>query len=174
MKDLSRKCYRLYKAPPMKSRNATWNNVMTIVTFIFHVMTFHYIGSILSFGRKKGVVGVLKSSNPQAFLISFSWDLILIFFNIYFDIQDLSARIMTISQSSSRNICILTANGAISNVTLRQPASSGGTVTYEVYKRPSYFSFYPLLKTPIFKPKLYIPALRSINYFVTVNVFVYL
>lgn len=168
MKDLSRKCYRLYKAPPMKSRNATWNNVMTIVTFIFHVMTFHYIGSILSFGRKKGVVGVLKSSNPQAFLISFSWDLILIFFNIYFDIQDLSARIMTISQSSSRNICILTANGAISNVTLRQPASSGGTVTYEVYKRPSYFSFYPLLKTPIFKPKLYIPALRSVNYFVTV------
>lgn len=167
MKDLSRKCYRLYKAPPMKSRNATWNNVMTIVTFIFHVMTFHYIVSILSFGRKKGV-GVLKSSNPQAFLISFSWDLILIFFNIYFDIQDLSARIMTISQSSSRNICILTANGAISNVTLRQPASSGGTVTYEVYKRPSYFSFYPLLKTPIFKPKLYIPALRSVNYFVTV------
>lgn len=151
----------------MKSRNATWNNVMTIVTFIFHVMTFHYIVSILSFGRKKGV-GVLKSSNPQAFLISFSWDLILIFFNIYFDIQDLSARIMTISQSSSRNICILTANGAISNVTLRQPASSGGTVTYEVYKRPSYFSFYPLLKTPIFKPKLYIPALRSVNYFVTV------
>ena len=51
---------------------------------------------------------------------------------------------------------------------LRQPASSGGTVTYEVYKRPSYFSFYPLLKTPIFKPKLYIPALRSVNYFVTV------
>ncbi|KAG5018132.1 AT-hook motif nuclear-localized protein 10 [Glycine soja] len=45
--------------------------------------------------------------------------------------EDLSARIMTISQSSSRNICILTANGAISNVTLRQPASSGGTVTYE-------------------------------------------
>ncbi|KAK7409846.1 hypothetical protein VNO78_00204 [Psophocarpus tetragonolobus] len=45
--------------------------------------------------------------------------------------EDLSARIMAISQSSSRNICILTANGAISNVTLRQPASSGGTVTYE-------------------------------------------
>lgn len=151
----------------MKSRNATWNNVMTIVTFIFHVMTFHYIVSILSFGRKKGV-GVLKSSNPQAFLISFSWDLILIFFNIYFDIQDLSARIMTISQSSSRNICILTANGAISNVTLRQPASSGGTVTYEVHKRSSIFSFYPLLITLVFKPKLYIPALRSVNYFVTV------
>ncbi|TKY75365.1 AT-hook motif nuclear-localized protein 10 [Spatholobus suberectus] len=45
--------------------------------------------------------------------------------------EDLSSRIMAVSQSSSRNVCILTANGAISNVTLRQPASSGGTVTYE-------------------------------------------
>lgn len=45
--------------------------------------------------------------------------------------EDLSAAIMSISQSSSRNICILTANGAISNVTLRQPSSSGGAVTYE-------------------------------------------
>ncbi|KVI10093.1 protein of unknown function DUF296 [Cynara cardunculus var. scolymus] len=31
----------------------------------------------------------------------------------------------------SRAICILTANGAISNVTLRQPNSCGGTLTYE-------------------------------------------
>ncbi|XP_047165744.1 AT-hook motif nuclear-localized protein 10 [Vigna umbellata] len=45
--------------------------------------------------------------------------------------EDLSARIMSISQSGSRNVCILSANGSISNVTLRQPASSGGTVTYE-------------------------------------------
>ncbi|XP_022720634.1 AT-hook motif nuclear-localized protein 10-like isoform X2 [Durio zibethinus] len=30
-----------------------------------------------------------------------------------------------------RAVCILSANGAISNVTLRQPATSGGTVTYE-------------------------------------------
>ncbi|RDX65065.1 AT-hook motif nuclear-localized protein 10, partial [Mucuna pruriens] len=45
--------------------------------------------------------------------------------------EDLSSTIMTLCQSSSRNICILTANGAISNVTLRQPATSGGTVTYE-------------------------------------------
>jgi len=28
-------------------------------------------------------------------------------------------------------VCILTANGAVSNVTLRQGDSSGGTVTYE-------------------------------------------
>jgi len=39
---------------------------------------------------------------------------------------------MSISQSGTRNVCILSANGSISNVTLRQPASSGGTVTYEV------------------------------------------
>lgn len=37
--------------------------------------------------------------------------------------------------SFSRNgwaVCILSANGAVSNVTLRQAASSGATVTYEV------------------------------------------
>lgn len=39
---------------------------------------------------------------------------------------------MSLSQHGSRAICILSANGAISNVTLRQPATSGGTVTYEV------------------------------------------
>ncbi|RWW56805.1 hypothetical protein BHE74_00036456 [Ensete ventricosum] len=38
---------------------------------------------------------------------------------------------MSFSQHGSRAICILSANGAISNVTLRQPATSGGTVTYE-------------------------------------------
>jgi hypothetical protein len=31
-------------------------------------------------------------------------------------------------------VCILTANGTVSNVTLRQGESSGGTVTYEVYR----------------------------------------
>lgn len=39
---------------------------------------------------------------------------------------------MAFSQQGSRTICILSANGAICNVTLRQPATSGGTVTYEV------------------------------------------
>ncbi|XP_061372679.1 AT-hook motif nuclear-localized protein 10 isoform X2 [Gastrolobium bilobum] len=45
--------------------------------------------------------------------------------------EDLSSKIMALSLNGPRNVCILTANGAISNVTLRQPASSGGTVTYE-------------------------------------------
>lgn len=39
---------------------------------------------------------------------------------------------MGFSQQGPRTVCILSANGAISNVTLRQPAMSGGTVTYEV------------------------------------------
>lgn len=39
---------------------------------------------------------------------------------------------MAFSQQGPRTVCILSANGAVSDVTLRQPAISGGTVTYEV------------------------------------------
>lgn len=39
---------------------------------------------------------------------------------------------MSFSQQGPRAVCILSANGAVSTVTLRQPATSGGTVTYEV------------------------------------------
>ncbi|OAY74363.1 AT-hook motif nuclear-localized protein 10-like [Ananas comosus] len=45
--------------------------------------------------------------------------------------EDVSAKIMSFSQHGPRAVCILSANGAISNVTLRQAATSGGTVTYE-------------------------------------------
>ncbi|KAG2693008.1 hypothetical protein I3760_08G079400 [Carya illinoinensis] len=45
--------------------------------------------------------------------------------------EDISSKIMSFSQHGRRAICILSAIGAISNVTLRQPATSGGTVTYE-------------------------------------------
>ncbi|KAG0456321.1 hypothetical protein HPP92_024109 [Vanilla planifolia] len=45
--------------------------------------------------------------------------------------EDVAARILTFSQKGPRAICILSANGAISNVTLRQPGSSGGTLMYE-------------------------------------------
>ncbi|KAG7024082.1 AT-hook motif nuclear-localized protein 10, partial [Cucurbita argyrosperma subsp. argyrosperma] len=38
---------------------------------------------------------------------------------------------MSFSQNGPRAVCILTANGATSNVTLRQPAMSAGTVTYQ-------------------------------------------
>ncbi|KAK9292781.1 hypothetical protein L1049_020761 [Liquidambar formosana] len=45
--------------------------------------------------------------------------------------EDVTMKIMSFSQQGSRAICILSANGTISNVTLRQPNSSGGTLTYE-------------------------------------------
>ncbi|XP_073010217.1 AT-hook motif nuclear-localized protein 10-like isoform X2 [Typha latifolia] len=45
--------------------------------------------------------------------------------------EDVSSKIMSFSQNGTRAVCILSANGAISNVTLRQAATSGGTVTYE-------------------------------------------
>ena len=41
-------------------------------------------------------------------------------------------KIISFSQQGPRAICILSANGVISSVTLRQPDSSGGTLTYEV------------------------------------------
>lgn len=41
-------------------------------------------------------------------------------------------KIISFSQQGPRAICIISANGLISNVTLRQPNSSGGTLTYEV------------------------------------------
>ncbi|KAF2566303.1 hypothetical protein F2Q68_00027912 [Brassica cretica] len=48
------------------------------------------------------------------------------------DYVDISSKIMAFSQNGPRAVCVLSANGAISNVTLRQAATSGGTVTYEI------------------------------------------
>ncbi|KAJ6415572.1 AT-HOOK MOTIF NUCLEAR-LOCALIZED PROTEIN 9 [Salix viminalis] len=45
--------------------------------------------------------------------------------------EDIASKIMAFSQQGPRTVCILSANGAICNVTLRQPAMSGGSVTYE-------------------------------------------
>uniref|UniRef100_A0ACD5XMS1 Uncharacterized protein n=1 Tax=Avena sativa TaxID=4498 RepID=A0ACD5XMS1_AVESA len=45
--------------------------------------------------------------------------------------EDVAATIMAFSQQGTRGICVLSANGAISNVSLRQAATSGGTATYE-------------------------------------------
>ena len=47
-------------------------------------------------------------------------------------LQDVTMKIISFSQQGPRAICILSANGIISNVALRQPYSSGGTLTYEV------------------------------------------
>ncbi|GJM90086.1 hypothetical protein PR202_ga06332 [Eleusine coracana subsp. coracana] len=45
--------------------------------------------------------------------------------------EDVNMKVISFSQQGPGAICILSANGVISNVTLRQPDSLGGTVTYE-------------------------------------------
>ncbi|XP_019057187.1 PREDICTED: AT-hook motif nuclear-localized protein 1-like [Tarenaya hassleriana] len=45
--------------------------------------------------------------------------------------EDVTMKIISFSQQGPRAICILSANGVVSSVTLRQPDSSGGTLTYE-------------------------------------------
>lgn len=45
--------------------------------------------------------------------------------------EDVSMKVISFSQQGPRAICILSANGVIANVTLRQQDSLGGTVTYE-------------------------------------------
>lgn len=45
--------------------------------------------------------------------------------------EDVMMKVISFSQQGPRAICILSANGVISSVTLRQSDSSGGTLTYE-------------------------------------------
>ncbi|CAA0829692.1 AT-hook motif nuclear-localized protein 1 [Striga hermonthica] len=45
--------------------------------------------------------------------------------------EDVAGKILTFAQKDHRGICVLSANGSVSNVTLRQPGSSGGLLTYE-------------------------------------------
>ncbi|KAI4369948.1 hypothetical protein MLD38_018339 [Melastoma candidum] len=45
--------------------------------------------------------------------------------------EDIASKITSFTQQGPRTVCILSANGAVSNVTLRQPAMSVGTVSYE-------------------------------------------
>ncbi|XP_042512708.1 AT-hook motif nuclear-localized protein 1-like isoform X2 [Macadamia integrifolia] len=45
--------------------------------------------------------------------------------------EDVTMKIISFAQQGPGAICILSANGAISNVTFRQPDSSGGSLTYE-------------------------------------------
>ncbi|XP_038683618.1 AT-hook motif nuclear-localized protein 6-like isoform X2 [Tripterygium wilfordii] len=51
----------------------------------------------------------------------------------YFVGANFTPHVITVNagEQGARAICILSANGAISNVTLRQPTSYGGTLTYE-------------------------------------------
>ncbi|KAK2987912.1 hypothetical protein RJ640_003179 [Escallonia rubra] len=54
--------------------------------------------------------------------------------------EDVAAKIFSLSHKGPRGICILAANGAVSNVTIRQPGSSGGILTYEA--RPYFLSIW--------------------------------
>ncbi|XP_047983373.1 AT-hook motif nuclear-localized protein 8-like [Salvia hispanica] len=45
--------------------------------------------------------------------------------------EDIASKIMAFSQQGPRTVCILSANGAISSVSLRQPAMPSGHVNYE-------------------------------------------
>ncbi|KAG2681186.1 hypothetical protein I3843_11G132500 [Carya illinoinensis] len=45
--------------------------------------------------------------------------------------EDIVANILSFSQQRPRAVCILSGSGTVSSVTLRQPASTGVTVTYE-------------------------------------------
>ncbi|XP_058738702.1 AT-hook motif nuclear-localized protein 14 [Vicia villosa] len=45
--------------------------------------------------------------------------------------EDVGQKIMQFMQQTRGDICILSASGSISNASLRQPASSGGNITYE-------------------------------------------
>nr|GLL40635.1 AT-hook motif nuclear-localized protein 9-like isoform X2 [Ipomoea trifida] len=46
-------------------------------------------------------------------------------------VQDITTKIMSFLQQGPKAVCILSANGAVTTVTLCQPSTSGGTVTYE-------------------------------------------
>ncbi|KVH95383.1 AT hook-like protein [Cynara cardunculus var. scolymus] len=60
--------------------------------------------------------------------------------------NDVAAKVLSFAQQRPRALCILSGNGAISAVTLRQFTSTGGTVTYEVQlavglSHPAWSSF---------------------------------
>lgn len=45
--------------------------------------------------------------------------------------EDVAGKILSFAQTGSRGLCVLSANGSVSNATIRQPGSSGGILTYE-------------------------------------------
>jgi len=51
---------------------------------------------------------------------------------LFSGLQDIASKILAFSKDGPRTVCVLSANGSICNVSLRQPAMSGGVVNYEV------------------------------------------
>lgn len=62
---------------------------------------------------------------------------------MYCTLQDVAAKLLSFAQQRPRALCILSGNGAVSAVTLRQFTSSAATVTYEVvfYEKFNTFLF---------------------------------
>jgi len=61
--------------------------------------------------------------------------------------QDVARKIMSFAQVGPRAMCIILVNGAISNVTLCQQSTSGGTVTYQVSRLNCNSCLFILLMT---------------------------
>ncbi|KAG7558138.1 PPC domain [Arabidopsis suecica] len=84
----------------------------------FDVKMHKTIGLLHSSGERFGVGGGVGSNfTPHIITVNTG--------------EDITMRIISFSQQGPRAICILSANGVISNVTLRHPESCGGTLTYE-------------------------------------------
>lgn len=80
-------------------------------------------------------------------------------------------KVISFSQQGPRAICILSANGVISNVTLRQHDSLGGTVTYEVCSlscKPVIFLYLvPCCCVHVFTYELMNPMIEFSSYLVS-------
>jgi len=88
---------------------------------ILHVLVilFIYFGFKIFFEVPISRVGVVSSCYRPFSQVCFSC------------LQDITEKVMAFSQTGPRTVCILSAIGAISSVTLRQPAS-GSIARYEV------------------------------------------
>ncbi|XP_047328585.1 AT-hook motif nuclear-localized protein 10-like [Impatiens glandulifera] len=59
--------------------------------------------------------------------------------------EDVSSKIISLAQSASQTVCIVSANGEISSVTISQALTCGGSVTYEgrfqIISLTGYYTF---------------------------------
>ncbi|MBA0593425.1 hypothetical protein Gorai_010369, partial [Gossypium raimondii] len=94
-----------------------WMNSSAGLAFAPHVVTVG-IGELLMINLFSGVS--LRDDSVQ--LVQKDTDLC---------IMDIVAKMLSFSQQRPRAVCILSGSGTVSSVTLRQPASSTPTVTYE-------------------------------------------
>lgn len=53
--------------------------------------------------------------------------------NLFCPSQDIEEKIRSFAQQGPRVVSILSANGSVSSVTLRQAGESGGTIRYEAW-----------------------------------------